>query len=557
MNETLQAGRAQLVDAENAQKAQLVSKAERAEMEKEFAQAATEGLRLQLTVCQNQQKQYQTLLAMFDRSYSLTDQDRARVAMVSSMGARAGVIPAPGHLGAAGPVTLGAAPSQLETAPTARAQERPTSSSCFVPRSPSYSPSSPTEPYSPDGDTVMTTFQANLTQMAQQSLRSTGAHPEDQPTFAPSAQAPLAGSLADAVLEAPLDTLGDPPLDDYLTSWRERQMEQQRERRVYTPTPSPPSSDQDEDVSRSAQRRRLSRERHATSSPDARRGRAHRRSESRSRREHQSYFAQPPYMACQLAGGRAATLVVSAMVAAFCPWPRRDALVPGWVLLELCKWLMQELVTYMHDMVNGGFVRAMARVTWARAAHWDAQHHVTWMGVVFVVLLQHQETLAWRHRVAQAVYVALVLGWVVFVAAGGKLRWMHGGWRMVLCMLAANPPARPVNASRILKLFVLLFGALLMTMMAARAARVGCHGDLMVPFPPPDAVGSSWEAQQSSRQWGPGWVCAVSEQEVLPYTVLDELQPGGKTTVTKDEAAWLDTELNATFGGHPDFTDQS
>ena len=27
--------------------------------------------------------------------------------------------------------------------------------------------------------------------------------------------------------------------------------------------------------------------------------------------------------------------------------------------------------------------------------------------------------------------------------------------------------------------------------------------------------------------------------------------------MTKDEAAWLDTELNATFGGHPDFTDEN
>ncbi|KAK3285334.1 hypothetical protein CYMTET_7067 [Cymbomonas tetramitiformis] len=47
----------------------------------------------------------------------------------------------------------------------------------------------------------------------------------------------------------------------------------------------------------------------------------------------------------------------------------------------------------------------------------------------------------------------------------------------------------------------------------------------------------------------------VAEQdEVLPYTVLDELQPGGTTVVTKDEGAWLDTKLNATFGGHPEFT---
>ncbi|KAK3281901.1 hypothetical protein CYMTET_10334 [Cymbomonas tetramitiformis] len=61
---------------------------------------------------------------------------------------------------------------------------------------------------------------------------------------------------------------------------------------------------------------------------------------------------------------------------------------------------------------------------------------------------------------------------------------------------------------------------------------------------------TSWESQQSSRQWEPGWEANVAEQdEVLPYTVLDEIQPLGKTTVTKDEAAWLDTELNATVQG--------
>ncbi|KAK3284657.1 hypothetical protein CYMTET_7703 [Cymbomonas tetramitiformis] len=32
------------------------------------------------------------------------------------------------------------------------------------------------------------------------------------------------------------------------------------------------------------------------------------------------------------------------------------------------------------------------------------------------------------------------------------------------------------------------------------------------------------EAQQMSRQWDPGWEASVAEQEVLPHTVLDELQ---------------------------------
>eukprot|EP00854_Cymbomonas_tetramitiformis_P011003 gene11003-biopygen11283 len=69
---------------------------------------------------------------------------------------------------------------------------------------------------------------------------------------------------------------------------------------------------------------------------------------------------------------------------------------------------------------------------------------------------------------------------------------------------------------------------------------------------------TSWESQQSSRQWESGWEANIAEQDgVLLYTVLDELQPLGKTTVTKDEAAWLDTpELNATFGGHPDFKEE-
>eukprot|EP00854_Cymbomonas_tetramitiformis_P034413 gene34413-biopygen29041 len=35
---------------------------------------------------------------------------------------------------------------------------------------------------------------------------------------------------------------------------------------------------------------------------------------------------------------------------------------------------------------------------------------------------------------------------------------------------------------------------------------------------------TSWESQQSSRQWEPGWEANIAEQdEVLPYTVLDEL----------------------------------
>ncbi|KAK3274403.1 hypothetical protein CYMTET_17414 [Cymbomonas tetramitiformis] len=69
---------------------------------------------------------------------------------------------------------------------------------------------------------------------------------------------------------------------------------------------------------------------------------------------------------------------------------------------------------------------------------------------------------------------------------------------------------------------------------------------------------TTWDDQRSSRQWDTGWQAMVAERdEVLPHTVLDALQPGGTTRVTKDEAAWLDTELNATFGGHPEFTEEN
>eukprot|EP00854_Cymbomonas_tetramitiformis_P034190 gene34190-biopygen18940 len=93
---------------------------------------------------------------------------------------------------------------------------------------------------------------------------------------------------------------------------------------------------------------------------------------------------------------------------------------------------------------------------------------------------------------------------------------------------------------------------------ARLAVNVSVHG--ASPFAR-DAWGgapcTSWEAQQSSRQREPGWEANVAEQdEVLPFTVLDELQPLGAMTVTTDEAAWLNPELNATFGGHPDFKEE-
>ncbi|KAK3275796.1 hypothetical protein CYMTET_16083 [Cymbomonas tetramitiformis] len=173
----------------------------------------------------------------------------------------------------------------------------------------------------------------------------------------------------------------------------------------------------------------------------------------------------------------------------------------------------------------------------------------------FARRLQRQRRLVLWYRLAQLVYVVLILTLLVFAVAGGELRWIHRGWRLVVCMLASLSPAKPRNVGRILKLFALLVGTLVVLALAGSSARTQWVGEPALGPSPAAATGSSWEAQQSSRQWDTGWECAVTEQEVLPYTVLDELQPGGKTTVTMDEGAWLGTELNATFGGHPDFTE--
>ncbi|KAK3284920.1 hypothetical protein CYMTET_7447 [Cymbomonas tetramitiformis] len=160
------------------------------------------------------------------------------------------------------------------------------------------------------------------------------------------------------------------------------------------------------------------------------------------------------------------------------------------------------------------------------------------------------------HRVAQAAYMALVLAVVIFTAAGRSTRLAHGGWRVMACFFASHSPAAAAHFNRILRFFLLLCGILWVA-----GKMTECAPTYGVTSPTRSAWGSSpctsWEAQQSSRQWEPGWVANVAEQdEVLPYTVLDELQPLGDTTVTKDEAAWLDTELNATFGGHPDFKEE-
>jgi len=161
-----------------------------------------------------------------------------------------------------------------------------------------------------------------------------------------------------------------------------------------------------------------------------------------------------------------------------------------------------------------------------------------------------------RHQLVQRGYVASVFALVillVFLRCGAS---MHRGWDMVVCMLASPSLTRPIGAGRIFRLFALLGGILWVTslMTGARATLSSQSESHECGWS--RASCTSWEAQQSSRQWEPGWEANVAEQEVLPHTVLDELQPGGKTTVTKDEAAWLDTELNATFGGHPEFQEQ-
>jgi len=100
----------------------------------------------------------------------------------------------------------------------------------------------------------------NFAQVEEPNSVGTGAQPEDQPTFAPSTGAPLAGSL-DAVLQAPLEELDDSPPDDILTSWSRR----------ISRTPSPPGSDQEGGEQWGEQRRRLSRGQHVARNPGERR----------------------------------------------------------------------------------------------------------------------------------------------------------------------------------------------------------------------------------------------------------------------------------------------
>ncbi|KAK3243339.1 hypothetical protein CYMTET_47009 [Cymbomonas tetramitiformis] len=152
-------------------------------------------------------------------------------------------------------------------------------------------------------------------------------------------------------------------------------------------------------------------------------------------------------------------------------------------------------------------------------------------------------------------YVLLVFVMVILMAAGCGARSLQGGWRLVGCMLAARPPMGPANTGRFFRFLVLLCGTLFL---AAQLVEASLWKGVAFPSMQgacPRSSCTAWEAQQSSRQWEPSWEAYAAEEEVLPHTVLDGMQPLGTTSVTKDEAAWLDPELKATFGGHPDFTE--
>eukprot|EP00854_Cymbomonas_tetramitiformis_P034110 gene34110-biopygen13193 len=167
-------------------------------------------------------------------------------------------------------------------------------------------------------------------------------------------------------------------------------------------------------------------------------------------------------------------------------------------------------------------------------------------------MLVHHVTL---HRVLQQMYVLLVFVMVILMAAGCGARSLQGGWRLVGCMLAARPPMGPANTGRFFRFLVLLCGTLFL---AAQLVEASLWKGVAFPSMQgacPRSSCTAWEAQQSSRQWEPSWEAYAAEEEVLPHTVLDGMQPLGTTSVTKDEAAWLDPELKATFGGHPDFTE--
>ncbi|KAK3253478.1 hypothetical protein CYMTET_37274 [Cymbomonas tetramitiformis] len=562
----------------------LVARAVSAESAADFARMEVEGLQLQRRVYENQLVRYRTLLAKLSESYAFSALDLAGIDSVASMDP-------PVRMSLEG-VTPGAPQSPevnvlLDVSPTA------VNTSPHIPRSPPCSPRVMS-------DSGMTEFEAYMARMP------LGMSAQDErPTFAPAADAPLADSLH-AVLAQPIDALDqEAPLD-----LADTPVVTPRGTLVVITTFVPGEAITTAPTSTHGRMPADT----LTSTPtktDATTGDLFARTE----RE------QPPpggtttlllsaYIMYEFAWLHRGALVAIWAALELLRWLISALFMCAARMLAAWYGHVMSRAAWAHTMEWRGDVRSDRGRMAPVAFHWTFMvmcaswrvlglHHLawaTWHVVPLRILIvsvgwwwgphacatalalatvnaltpdlhiagrsllpresMHQMVLVWRYRAAHVCYVALVLGCLVFMAAGGQLRWMHGGWRLLACMLASKPPTWPANAGRILKLCVVLFGALLMAAAATQPSFLGWCRDAVALNSPSDIVGSSWDSQQSSRQWEPGWECAAAE-EVLPYTVLDELQPGGKTTVTKDEAAWLDTELNATFGGHPDFTEEN
>ncbi|KAK3237389.1 hypothetical protein CYMTET_52534 [Cymbomonas tetramitiformis] len=90
-------------------------------------------------------------------------------------------------------------------------------------------------------------------------------------------------------------------------------------------------------------------------------------------------------------------------------------------------------------------------------------------------------------------------------------------------------------------------------MLRSEGGGVGVAGVAAVRVRP---VLTYWDVRASSAQFDTGGCRGVAEQ--LPEAFMDALYgPAGDVTVTKDEEAWYDENLNATMGGHPDFTEEN
>ncbi|KAK3253278.1 hypothetical protein CYMTET_37464 [Cymbomonas tetramitiformis] len=120
------------------------------------------------------------------------------------------------------------------------------------------------------------------------------------------------------------------------------------------------------------------------------------------------------------------------------------------------------------------------------------------------------------HRVAQTAYLTLVFAFVVFAAAGGSSRLTRGGWRMMACLFASNSPVAAVRFNRILRFFLLLCGILWVA--SKLVVDMPVHGAMpSTRFAWGAAPCTSWESQQSSRQWEPGWEANVAEHDAHPH----------------------------------------